>query len=278
MSDISNSTTNISIYDENGNAAGITSGGRLMVDSFATAVSANFFLAISKGEIDGHSVLTKFGQNRTVNAILQDLWDEGGIYQFPSSATIMSVSSSSANDTSAGTGARTVQIYGLDANYNEQTETISLNGLTGVNTTKSYLRIYRMIVRTAGTTENNDGNIYIGTGTITDGKPATVYGLIDIGYNQTLMAIYTVPAGKTGYLFRITMSSFSSQDSEVRLLVRPYGEVFQTKNSEQIKQLAFEHNFMPFKIEEKSDIKFSAKTKASTAEITATFQMVLVNN
>lgn len=73
----------------------------------------------------------------------------------------MSVSSTNANDTAAGTGARTVLITGLDENYNDVTESIILNGLTGVNTTKQFIRVFKVRVTTAGSGATAAGDIYV---------------------------------------------------------------------------------------------------------------------
>ncbi len=82
---------------------------------------------------------------------------------------------------------------GLDTNYDEVTQTVSMNGQTGVTIPTSLLRVYRAWVATAGSGTTNAGDIWIGTGTITDGVPANKYAGIVTGAGQTLMAIYTVP-------------------------------------------------------------------------------------
>ncbi len=51
--------------------------------------------------------------------------------------------SSSANDTSAWSGARTIKIFGLDASGVEQTEMITLNGTTAVDSVGTYTRVYK---------------------------------------------------------------------------------------------------------------------------------------
>ena len=113
--------------------------------------SEPFELQVARGQIAYHKPLFKFGNNPTVGDSTETIWSQGGLYSYLSAATVLKVSSSSANDTSAGTGARTVQLYGLDADYNEINEAVTLNGQTAVNTTNEFLRINRMIVRSAGT-------------------------------------------------------------------------------------------------------------------------------
>ena len=66
------------------------------------------------------------------NSILHDLCEflENGeyIYLKPTTADTFVVNSTSANDTAAGTGTRTVQIAYLDASGDEQAVTVALNG------------------------------------------------------------------------------------------------------------------------------------------------------
>ncbi len=63
-------------------------------------------LQVSRGQIPYHKTLFKFGSNPVVDATLETVWSQGGIYVYPSAATVMKVSSSSAADTGSGTGRR----------------------------------------------------------------------------------------------------------------------------------------------------------------------------
>jgi hypothetical protein len=146
--------------------------------------------------------VTVFGFNPDVDQTEVTVWPHTGLISHPAAALQMNVSSSNAADTSAGTGARTVLIQGLDANYNEISEVVTLNGQTAVTTANSYLRINYAMVVTAGSGKSAAGDIYIGTGTVTAGVPATVYDLIKFNYNDTVTGHYTVPAGHTAYLMQ----------------------------------------------------------------------------
>lgn len=143
------------------------------------------------------STVNKFGYNPEIDTTTdpEDIWDGGGIWTPPTTARVHAIVSSSANDTAAGTGARTMRVIGLDSNNLEIQEDITLNGVTPVNTTNSYTIIYRMYLLTAGSGEVNAGTI-----TATAATDATVTAQINIGRGQTLMAIYCVPDGYTGLL------------------------------------------------------------------------------
>ena len=155
-----------------------------------------FYLEIRKGNVPGHSWIEKYGGNEDVDAA-EDIWREGGNWVPPTVAQLMTVVSNNAADTSAGTGARTIRIEGLDSNWDFQTEDVTLNGTTAVDTTNTWHRVFRAYVLTAGSGEVNAG--YISVEAKTD---VTTQAGIDSGRGQTEQAIYTIPAGKTGYLVR----------------------------------------------------------------------------
>lgn len=239
-------------------------------------------IEIANGNVTGVKSLFKFGFNSDVNGTEETIWDRGGLYVYPSVATIMKVSSSSANDTALGTGARTIVVSGLDTNYNETEETVTLNGQTAVNTVNSYIRVNRAYVVTAGSGGTAAGDIYVGTGTVTAGVPATVYAKITLGQNQTLMAVWTVPAGYTAYLLKGNIGSGTANTNQylvARLIQRPYNSVFRTaaKVTFQTGEIAF--NFeMPVPISEKTDIEARAYSSGSNNLVFADFFIVYVAN
>jgi hypothetical protein len=196
----------------------------------------------------------------------------------PTTARVHDIASSSANDTTAGTGARTVAVIGLNGSYAVTTETVTLNGTSNVATANSYIIIYRMYVVTAGSGATNAGTI-----TATAQTDATVTAQISIGAAQTLMAIYQVPAGKTAYLRRYYASlnnATSATSGDVRLLVKPFGEVYQTKHI--VGLLSTGSSFvdyyydLPLVITEKSLIKLSAESSANNIDISGGFDLVLI--
>lgn len=236
-----------------------------------TGAHEPFELQVSRGQVAYHRTNFKFGFNPDVDDALETVWAQGGLYSYLSAASVLTVSSSNANDTAAGTGARTVEIFGLDASYNEISETISLNGQTAVNTSQSYLRINRAIVRTAGSGGQNAGVIYAGTGTVTAGVPANIYTTIAAGDNQTLMALWTVPAGYTAYLHEVLVTVATVQNNKyctATLVARPLGQVFQVKDKFVISEGSHDQSYnFPLKFDEKTDIEVRAIGDSLSADI-----------
>lgn len=238
-------------------------------------------IAMVAGDYSGYAAVQKFGINADVDsAAAEDIWSAGGTYNWLTSATLVEAVSDSANDTSAGTGARTIQIWGLDASYAEQTETITLNGTTAVDSASTYIRVFRAKVLTAGS-----GGTAAGTITIrVDGAGSTV-AEIPVGYNQTEMAVYTVPAGKTAYIFKVYGSATGAATKAycgITLKVRESGGVFCNKFDIQLSTdgtCAIGRDFMvPITASAQADIVMTAETSVNDTKATGAFDLVLVDD
>jgi hypothetical protein len=165
-------------------------------------IPERFIEQVTLGLVPGVTQFRKFGMNSSVPSGTDEMWSQGAVRTLPGAAAVVVTSSDSIEDDPdkggevPGTGAFTLRIEGLDANYLEITEDITLNGTANVNTTQSFLRVNRAYCLTAGTGEINAGNI---TGTI--GGNAQYF--IEAGQGQTHQTHYTVPANKylvvTGY-------------------------------------------------------------------------------
>lgn len=161
----------------------------------AEEITTDFHLEVMKGNIEGHSSVSKYGRNNNINSIPEVVWSKRTTpYPWIITAGIASVISSSLNDNATGTGARSITIEGLSPGWLEQNETIVLDGIIPVITTKTWMRIDRMYAETAGLTLINQGVIEA----TVDGN---VVAEIPAFKGQTTMAVETVPHGKVGFLW-----------------------------------------------------------------------------
>lgn len=235
---------------------------------------------IQKGNVVGHSLVTMAGHNNAVGATLQDIRTAGGIYVFLDAAVTMTLSSSNANDTALGSGARTVQIFGLDNSYNLATETKSLAGQTPIALTNTYLRVHDIQVLTAGTDNQayNAGNIYVGTGVVTAGAPAVVHQSADIGENRGRAARYTIPAGYTGYMIQHDFSVVgNNQAAECYIFSRSFGQAFITRR--RFMAVTNNYSFAGYAaLPEKSDIVARAYVSQGSTDMASSFSLILVKN
>ena len=220
----------------------------------------------------------KFGYNSDIDTTTdpEDIWDYGGLYTFGSdSGETIRISSNNTGDT----GSFTVQ--GLDENFLNKSVTLNLSGQTPV-TVGTFSRVFRAF--NAGSTDLN-GNVYsYGTGTVTTGTPQSasmVRSMVKPTFQQTQMAIYTVPANYNAYICDISCSAprLANQTIavEMHLDVRRFGKVFR-------KQLVFGVNdslyqdvlFAPIRIPGKSDIRLRAqRVYASNTPVAASFDLIL---
>ncbi len=185
-------------------------------------------------------------------------------------AATLEVASSSADDASAGTGARTIVINGLDSDYAPLSETVTLTGQTVAVTTGEFLRINEVYVATAGTGGKNAGVIYIALDdTFTSGVPQTaakILQAIPIGNNRASNAYFTVPDDTEMYIRSIKVSSSTAQIGKVHLYIKEYGELVQKRATGGFYQNQIE--LIPgknaIKVDEKADIFITADAAAAS--------------
>lgn len=238
-------------------------------------------LSIAQGSISTHSLMLKFGRNPDIDTgAAEDVWEGGGTYTFDTTAQSLEILSSSANDDGdpAGTGARTMTVIGLDANYVAKTEVVTLNGTNAVALTGTWIRVHRCSVTTTGNLEVNEGTITIRIA----GAGATRL-VVGPGNGQTLMAIYTIQAGKTGYLYHYYVTANSSPTAptvDVALWTRSSTGVRNLKHQQALsagQQLTYSFA-APFKITEKTDVWLRASTSTNNTDVCGGFDIVLVDN
>lgn len=235
--------------------------------------SNNVWDLAAYGAVPGISFFNLIGTNGAITTTFEPVWPESAAYTFLTAAMSSPyIASSDANDTAAGTGARTVTIWGVDASFAVKTETLSLDGQTSVSLVNSYMSINRMEVITAGSGGANAGIIRVGTGANTAGVPAVTHGHIAIGFNKSQSAIYTVPASKSLLMKNLTFSSKSVTAAlTVEFIVDRYVNAGIRKRDELISlnQGGSSSQVLPITIQfaEKTQIAIQALSATSTGPV-----------
>ncbi len=241
-----------------------------------------FELQVSRNQIMGHRSVSIFGFNKDVDTAEVTVWPLPSVRPLPAAALSMSVSSTSTSDLPASTGAHTVLIQGLDANYNEISETVTLNGQTAVPTTQAFIRVNYAVVTTAGSSNSALGDIYIGSGTVTAGVPAVVYQIIKFNYNASLTGSYTVPAGYTAYVSQGLFSAGQpggSAQVEGKLYVIGQNNIRTAIAITTVNNGAADYAFeYPIAVPEKSTLEACAVASSNNNEATSLFVLVLIKN
>ncbi len=267
-------------------------GNKNLIDTLPHSIE----LEIARGNISGMAFVHKFGEAPDFDTgdNFVTVWDgarDGGavdlnVYVYSATANIDSLSSSDDTDT------QDIEVQGLDGNYLPVTQTITLTGQTTKSLDTNLIRVFRL--KNIGST-NLAGNLYcyVSGGTVTAGVPITdadCRAIISLhpnnkSHNQTLMAVYTIPAGKIGYLsqfYASTIGGVKTSINELHIEIRPFGQVFQTKHTGAIIGTGtshFAHRYdIPEVIPAKADIEVTSNTDVSAAGISAGFDLILVDN
>ena len=227
-----------------------------------------FELQVARGQITGHEVVNVFGYSTgTPNTGFIAAWENNSAYAFPTVASTMVVTSSSASDTAV-----TILIDGLDANYDSITESVNVNGTNAVTTTKVFFRIHS-VVTTAGTAV---GTMYV------KNAGGTTYAQVAIGAGRTNMSVYTVPAGYTAYWTQFDSFSSTSVTSGVfatfrALLTTPAGVNNVTLSIPFLNDFSVTRPY-PIGYPEKTDVQWQNKSSGAALAIGTLAIGVLVKN
>lgn len=218
-------------------------------------------LFVRRGDYPKLGGIDKFGYLPTASTAYKTVWDGDSIYTYPSSAVAMTVTSASG----ATDNGVEITIQGLDTNYAELSETVTLAGSGTATTSGEFLRVFRAFV--------SNGTDLDGDTTIANG--GTTYAKIFAEMQQTLMAVYTIPAGKRGYLVSGNISVEKNQPVVAKLMTRLLGGVLRVTGVVSTFGVPFQRTWqLPPVLPEKTDIEIRAKAGATTS-IAAGFEIVL---
>ena len=228
----------------------------------------NVYLDIARGSISNSKIVHKFGANFDIDQATdpESVWTGGGLYPWASlsSAQTIHCLSTSASDTT------TLTLEGLDANYDEISETVTLTGTSAVTTSNTFLRVFRMTYDAT-----NAGTITARTVSAS----GTVVAQIDAGYAQTLMAVYTVPAGFTAYLVALDATIDGTKTCQMLMYHRLFGKPFRIAHVAE-SDGHYRYDFTaPLTVPEKTDIDIRInEVSGNDARVTANFDLVLIRD
>jgi len=233
-------------------------------------------IQVSNGDIEGVSYIEKFGRSSDIpNGDTVTLWDGNTRYDYLTTAETVTVTSNSVDDAVGGAGANSVEIQGLDADYNVVLENVDL----GATSTTEFLRVFRVRVKHSGSHGTNWGDISVVGGgktlAIIDGGPNNAPGI-----GQTFMCVYTVPAGKTAYLTQWAVSSGKQNaDTLATFVARPHDNgSWNTKDVVEIQANNYIKDYkVPLKFDEKTDIEVRAYSGSGSTSA-STFNLILIDN
>ena len=210
----------------------------------------------------GQAHVNKFGHCGTDHNGAATIWDGNGttaIYPYPSDG-VVAITSSSGDDTGEA-----VEVQGLDADYNQQQKQSMSARLVQLFSLASFVRVM--------VSASNVGIVSINVG-------GALAAQILAGNGQTLMAVYTIPAGFTGHLLKF-QGNYNKTNVEVsfKIFAREFGEAFNIKgmfSTQGGNPVTYDYP-ISLVFPEKTDIRIDA-TSSANAGSGAVFDILLVRN
>ena len=248
---------------------GSSSNPSYVITNTENTVSAPWFVQVARGLIPGVSSVNIFGYQASVGTSSGiPVWENTTAYTFPASAATLTIASTSASDTSS----KIVLIQGLDASYNQISETIALNGTSNVTSVNSYFRVNSVLFT---------NNINVGTITFKQGSNIVAQINPSIGKNQA--AIYTVPAGYTFYGNRFTGFTDEGGGGNNYTIWLANAKNAVTGQNFIVAQAPFFGQYLiqrtvPFTYTEKTDIQWQLAVGTSTSPCGVNVEGILISN
>ena len=230
--------------------------------------SEPFELQVARGQIPGHQFVHRMARVPEMsNNATGTLWDVNDtVYPWSAwdTAGVISIARASTSDAD-----KDVTLVGLDADYNEFTETVTLTDVSGNTSTNSFKRIES--ARMNGTSVN--------VGDVTVTKGGTVVAKVNAGVGQSLMGIYTVPAGYTAFLHQGVMTIKTGGDATGTFYYRVPGDRFLIGHTFEVASSEYHYGFTsPFAVPEKSDIDVRASVRTNNSIVTSAYDLTLIRN
>jgi hypothetical protein len=219
-----------------------------------------FDLQVARGQIMGHQIVSIFGYQGAIGNTKIPVWENATAYTYITSASTLTLVSTSASDNTSAT----ILISGLDANFAPISETLAMNGTSGVTTVNSYFRVNSLLMTSPGTSQTTNA------GVITLKQSSNIVAQINTGVSKSQSTVYTVPAG---YSFYLDLAEVNTSNSYTSANIVTYS-VQAINNSNGVKLAVLQQPFVsiylanrstdPFVYSEKTDIQWQLVTSTAT--------------
>jgi hypothetical protein len=251
----------------------------------------NWGIQVARGNILNAEVTHRFGM-ATVGTTFVPIAD-GLAYRTPQagSATALRIKAGgNANDTAAGTGARSVRLIGLNATGDVVSETIATAGASAsAATTAIFIRLFDAEVVDSGTYGTQDAGSHAADIVIENAAGGTDWATIPVnGFptSNTSIASYTIPRGHTGFIEGISIAVEGAKLVDILMLSRggvldtaaPYQPVQRVQEWIGIANTYVDTFTMPLHFPELTDIGMLGKVSNGTAAVMVQMDILLLRN
>ncbi len=225
--------------------------------------SPHALLEIAAKRSPGIAPVNIFGFNRLVGTSFETIWNYGGTITIPTTEAQLSVVSSNAGDSMQ------VLIEGVDENYNVVYDVVTLNGLTPVTTTNSFMRVNNAVILSG----SNAGNITIS-------HSGNVIEYIDAGIGLKQTCNYTIPAKHALFIFRISLTSGTVKGNKYityrNRIDAANGRILRVAEATWQNDMQTFDRQIPFRVDEKNHFQFEAKSSGSQNEVSIFVEALLM--
>lgn len=257
-----------------------TSDSVLSQDYDATVVRpTDYHYEVALGKRQGVTTWNKFGYNDDIDIGTETIWSNGGLFSRMTSADTLSVSSTNTADGVAGSGARSIIVYGVDQNFASKTEVVTLNGTGVVATTGQWYGVNRAAIYLAGSGISNVGNI-----NLLATSAASTQAVIPAEAGTTQHSFYFVQADHIALMDWLYFSMVKNAGgTQPKVMVTAYVtslvsgsryEVFRDYLNGTVENHIQLNPSQPFVIGEKSLIEFRATTDVNDTSVSLRFSLI----
>ncbi len=257
----------------------------------SNVLDRDFLIDVARGNVSGHKLIQKFGRNEDVDTVIVDINMLDVNYSWLQSASTLEAISTDVNDTAGGSGAQTIMIEGLDASFNEISESLTMLGTSATSATSaSFIRVHRAYVVTSGTYSGTGSGSHLGDIKIrlsSAGADQLLISTSPLAVGQTQAARYTIPNGKTGYLIDFTRSVDTSKVADVYFFKRENADDVATPFDAMrivfmmdgvTDQMSRNRDGLMQKFLQKTDLWTAAVSTSVNAEVEVSFSLLLIDN
>lgn len=178
-----------------------------------------YLVEVRRGNIPGHSIVHKFGDNpMVINGVWSLVSPVSQNEAMPASGSPVRIKAGgNVADDINGTGCRTIEIIGINTDFEEVSEIIETNGNSvSISSIHSYWRLHRIKSIDVGAYGNNN----VGILTLENINGSSDRLLLRAGEGQSQHGMWSSPHGKTSYVLGIDIESDSSKAADFRVCVR----------------------------------------------------------
>ena len=196
------------------------------IDFRPNNVPKDFQFEVRRGNVPGLVASNQQGHADGMGTSFQGLWGNSanisdGIESLYDTPAKVKVASTSTDDDAGGTGALTVLLGGVDSSGVAQTETITLDGQTEVESANTYKGVTTATTLTSGSGNKNAGDIWVGSGTFTSGVPAVKNLFSEAGDTIARSAVSFVAANHKHWVIQLNFT-IADTSKALNILINTY--------------------------------------------------------